>query len=106
MKKRRILLETLLHWNFGSEVFNMPISDFLRCINDALEAVPDEYKNVVTIENDYSCECGGIMICYQRPETDEELAERLARERERHDQTRAEELAMLARLKQKYEDER
>lgn len=87
-----------------------PPTDATECVAwfaGKLEAIPPEYRATarVGIESVPSYEDSHyvrIVICYVRPETDDEIAEREAEESRRKEAQKAQELRTLAALKAKY----
>jgi len=87
-----------------------PPKDARACLNwfqDKLAQIPQEYQPSATIEissiDDYKGEHSGLItVKYKRPETKDEEAKRLKKENGRKDAVRAQELAELKRLQEKY----
>lgn len=72
-----------------------------------LEEIPVEYRETARCEIDSKSgyegdHCGHIAISYQRPETNEEMASRIARNEQREAAKSAEEIAVLQALRERY----
>lgn len=88
------------------------VEGVIEWLKGLLSDVPAEYRAAVAFEfnkygSDYDTACGEISIYYDRPETDEEMNARIARENEAEraraeDRERADREALVA-LKHKYE---
>lgn len=83
------------------------LAAFRQWLADAEAKIPEEYRSTATIEID---SIGGyegehhaeVIIAYWRPETDDEMAERLDREARQRAHQEARERDTLERLKAKY----
>lgn len=82
-------------------------TEYVAWFAGKLETIPPEYLATATVEiesvssyedNHYV----RIAICYDRPETDDEMSAREANERSRQEAQKAQELRTLAALKEKY----
>lgn len=99
------------HWGTDEED-ELPetLRDLIQWAAGQLGQIPEEYRDTATIEfsSDYDRTCVEWTIRYTRPETDEEFADRAELHRQHRKQAIAEErdaeLALLARLKAKYEE--
>lgn len=83
--------------------------DVIGWLNDLLQSIPSEFRGDAKCEIDSRSGWEGshyatIEISYRRPETDEEMVQRHAKERARIDVRAAEEIAALKALKAKYPD--
>ena len=79
---------------------------FLAWVQAKIDDVPQEHRNTLRIELDstsrYDSAYATIEFSYERPETDEEEAEREGRFAAQQERRRAEELRILAELQAKY----
>ena len=78
----------------------MPLAEFIRRLSETLDHIPEPYRSVATVE--IVGEFGMIDITYRRPETSQEINERLAREAETLLQQESYERETYARLKAKF----
>jgi hypothetical protein len=71
----------------------MSWQDFILALQEAYEAIPEQYRKSVIVRVD-GCEGAGLSLEYMRPETDAEIKERLhnldemRRIRENHERER------------------
>lgn len=82
--------------------------EFLKCFEDNINMIPDEYIDSSRIELEVETMYGdsanlNLTITYTRPETDEEKERRLEKENMNKARIRQIELETLRRLKEKYE---
>lgn len=78
--------------------------EFLMKIAAAVALIPEQHRGrgVVSLATDYESSYARLTIAYQREETDEEHAERIAAVRTREQMIEANERAMYERLKAKF----
>jgi hypothetical protein len=67
------------------------------------ESIPKDCRQSATIEVEEDRTYPDVIVKYERPETDADMADRLRWEKIQQDGIRQQELAALARLKAKYE---
>lgn len=88
------------------------LAEVIAWLQETLNEAPEEFRPAVKIEVECYCWSDGesdltCKIYYERPETDAEMAARIEQdrreERARRAHTEAEERAVLAALKKKYE---
>lgn len=87
----------------GSE-FDMSADELLRVVKEMQAETPQEFRSTIRVvyEAYWSDDPAEIAFYYFAPETDEEMAERIARDGRRLQETAQHELAILARLRAKY----
>jgi len=83
------------------------LAEAIAWLQERLDSVPPEYRDVVKVDFDsvsdgYGGHEAGIKIHYIRPETDEEMAARQARERRDAELRRQQEIQTLKTLQAKY----
>ena len=80
--------------------------DLRLWMDDVQSKVPTEYLHTLTVTWDigssYDSEYADFKVYYKRPETDEELAKRVDKERLMAERERVRELGQLEHLKKKY----
>ena len=109
MKKREKVGVTVLSSSpcYG-EWFPEKLVDAIAWLNELLEEIPEEHRSqtIITVESetDYDGHNPRVVIAYRRPETDEEMADRIRREKQGEEYRKARELETLKRLQEKYKD--
>ncbi|NQV44381.1 MAG: hypothetical protein HQ501_05725 [Rhodospirillales bacterium] len=108
-KTRRVVLSC--EKEFGPEWNWMPkkLVDLVPWVEKYLELVPEEYRDSAAIETvsfrDSLRECWlNVKVCFHRPETDEEMEERLADEEAQKVEQQKLERQMLEELKERFSD--
>ena len=93
-------------WYCNSGADEKYFHEFVANLNKSLEKVPLEYRDKIImhdIDDYYSGWCG-ISATYTRPETDEEMAARIAQSEEYEQQRKIEQHAEYLRLKRIFND--
>lgn len=82
-----------------------PVADFLDQITKGIERIPPEYREAATVElvGDYD-ECSRLALKYSRPETEQEIAARVAAALAYAKSKQAQERATYEALKRKFEE--
>jgi hypothetical protein len=101
MSERRGVTETL--FRISAYDADRSLADFVKFVADALSSVPVEYRDTAQfeVESGYD-EPSYVHAYYTRPETDEEMAKRLAQHAAYAADRERQERVMLASLKAKY----
>lgn len=83
------------------------VGDVIDWLTKLLASIPAEHQASARFEvesySEYDSDKAVVRVTYTRPETDEELAERIAEEKERRQRNEAQERRQLDALKAKYE---
>lgn len=91
----------------GFPKFGWNAQQVLEWVQEKVSKIPAEYMSkswiIFSAEDNYDSHIARISIGYCRPETDEEMAQRLAAEAMSFDEKMRAELEVLAKLKAKYE---
>lgn len=108
MAKRELTRVTVFsHERYDGEWMPEGLADAIAWLNDKLESIPAEYRDSATIEIDSvssweDSHYASITITYTRPETDDEVCERVDRERRMAAHREAQERATYEALKRKF----
>lgn len=104
MTERRLVTQEVFDFAYSSQ--SMPLGEFVKMVNDAYENVPAEFRDKATFVYEHCSgewESSQCKAEYVRPETDAEVAVRIAWN-ERYERERlASEAAQYRRLKAKFE---
>lgn len=105
MSERPLVTETACCLTRG-DLINLPAGAALVRLVDAYKSIPKEYRAAATLEiyTDYDDYTTDLEIKYQRPISDEELAEEAAREQGRLLARENEERRLYEVLRKKYGD--
>lgn len=82
------------------------LAALMTMLTEIRDRVPEAYRGIIETDFDHDGYAGGpgcLKIFYHAPETDAQMAERTAKDVHRERDSRAREMATLARLKSKYE---
>ena len=104
MSEREIVRNVLESIHAGD--WPKTLDDLFAHLRALRESVPVEWQNSIEIEFDYdsyNVGIGWLLIYYDSPETDGQMAERLARHEGFVREQRARDLRQLVALKAKYE---
>jgi hypothetical protein len=97
-------------YDSGFPDYKATLLSVIELLQDKLEEIPEQYRGMATCEissrNGYEGSTyATIEISYTRPETDEEVEQRIATQQHAIQAQRAEELRVLQFLKVKYQND-
>ena len=94
---------------FRQTMYYTKLRDFQKMLSDILAEISVEYRKEVfidfEIEDDYGSYNNIVEIYYWRPETDEELADRIRKENTQEIIEKNKKRELLLKLKKEFEDE-
>lgn len=106
-KRREVQITIFNQEQYDDEWIPDKLVDAIAWLTGKLEEIPEEFRAIAEIEVDSESgyegsHYGHIEITYRRPETDEEMATRLAEEKRCANARERDEMETLRRLKLKY----
>ncbi len=108
MEQSKNQVEELVYNSLQDEAVPENLAEAITWLQDTLDGIPAEHRASAKIEIDseseYDSHFAVVQISYNRPETDAELAKRIALAERQENQAQQAELALFKRLKQKFGD--